>query len=259
MNLTDEDTLKFLRGTPVLFNDICAVYPAKLGEIVDMGYTTFQQYLSILTADKPINMGKKDDELGKMMEEITGFQYLLMLVSLDIGINQLVKDAFLFFTHENVVFSVDPPRIAIGPLDEQHLLTEENFYHFQTLLRRMYFLEQDGEEIIINPDDPYATKKLKQQMIINRAKVRKAKAAQAAREGTDLKFSDLIASLTINHCNLNIENIWNITYYAFHDQLKRMGWRDQFNINNQAALAGAKLKKSQMKHWMRSIASSDKS
>ena len=50
-----------------------------------------------------------------------------------------------------------------------------------------------------------------------------------------------------------------ITYYAFYDQLKRMGWRDQFNINNQAALAGAKLKKSQLKHGMRSMVNSEKS
>ena len=108
-------------------------------------------------------------------------------------------------------------------------------------------------------DDPPATKKIKMQMRQNREKVRKAKAKKAAREKTDLNFSDLIASITINDCGLNMDNIWNITYYAFHDQLKRMGWRDQFNINNRAALAGAKLKKSQLKHWMRSIASSDKS
>ena len=38
-----------------------------------------------------------------------------------------------------------------------------------------------------------------------------------------------------------MSNIWDITYYAFHDQLKRMGWRDQFNINNQAAMAGGVL------------------
>ena len=96
-------------------------------------------------------------------------------------------------------------------------------------------------------------------MRANRDKVRRAKAKQAEKEKTDLKFSDLIGSITINDCNLNMENIWNITYYAFHDQLKRMGWRDQFNINNRAALAGAKLNKSQLKHWMRSIANSDKS
>ena len=90
----------------------------------------------------------------------------------------------------------------------------------------MYFLEQEGDEIIIYPDDPPATKRLKMQMRENRAKVRRAKAKQAAREKSDLKFSDLVGSLTINNVNLGMDNVWNITYYAFHDQLKRMGWRD---------------------------------
>ena len=128
---------------------------------------------------------------------------------------------------------------------------------FQTILRRMYFLEQEGEEIIIYPDDDPRVVAMKRKMIENREKVRRAKAKQAAREKSDLKLSDLIGSITINNCGLNMENIWNITYYAFHDQLRRMGWRDQFNINNQAALAGAKLDKKQLKHWMRSIASSE--
>ena len=92
----------------------------------------------------------------------------------------------------------------------------------------------------------------------NRERVRKAKAAKAAREKSNLNMSDLIGSMTLNNCGVNIINVWDMTYYAFHDQLKRMGWRDQFNINQKAALAGAKLKKSQLKHWMRSIASSDK-
>jgi len=123
----------------------------------------------------------------------------------------------------------------------------------------MYFIEVEGEEIIISANDSPAVRELKMKMRENRDKVRRAKAKQAAREKSDLKFSDLIGSMTINNCGLNMNNIWDITYYAFHDQLKRMGWRDQFNINNQAALAGAKLKKDQLKHWMRSIASSDKS
>jgi len=41
MNLTDNETLKFLKGGPVFLDDICAVYPATLGEIVDVGYDNF--------------------------------------------------------------------------------------------------------------------------------------------------------------------------------------------------------------------------
>lgn len=259
MNLTDDEVLKFQRGSPVFLDDICAIYPAKMGEIVDEGYSNFQKYLSVLIAEKPVINKSDDGELKDLMEQLTDFQYLLMMTAVDPEINQTVKDAFRFFTHENIVFSLDPAQIIIGPIEEKHLLTEEKFYDLQRILKRMYFIEQEGEEIIISKDDPPAVRRLKEQMRRNREKVRKAKEKQAAQEGSDLKFSDLIGSITIDNCGLNMENVWNITYYAFHDQLKRMGWRDQFNINNQAALAGAKLKKNQLKHWMRSIASSDKS
>lgn len=259
MNLTDDDTLKFQRGTPIFLDDICAIYPAKIGEIVDEGYSNFQRYLSILIAEKPMPNKNDDSEFKELLEQLSDFQYLLMMTAIDAEINQAVKDAFRFFTHENVSFSLDPAQIIIGPLEEKHLLSEEKFHDLQRILKRMYFIEQEGEEIIINADDPPHVRRLKEKMRRDRERVRKAKAKQAAKEGSDLKFSDLIGSITIDNCNLNMENIWNITYYAFHDQLKRMGWRDQFNINNQAAMAGAKLKKNQLKHWMRSIASSDKS
>jgi hypothetical protein len=53
-----------------------------------------------------------------------------MLTTLDIQINQLMKRAFKFFTHEDAFFSLDPPQIILGPLEEKHILTEEKFYDF---------------------------------------------------------------------------------------------------------------------------------
>jgi hypothetical protein len=43
----------------------------------------------------------------------------------------------------------------------------------------MYFVEVEGEEIIIYDDDTPAIKKLKEQMRANREKVRRAKANKA--------------------------------------------------------------------------------
>ena len=43
----------------------------------------------------------------------------------------------------------------------------------------MYFVEVEGEEIIINEDDDPITRRLKEQMRANREKVRRAKAKQA--------------------------------------------------------------------------------
>ena len=251
MNLTDDEILKFQKGSPVFLDDICAVYSATIGEIVDLGYSKFQEYLSIITAVKP-NI-HQDDELMKALNKLSDFEYILMMVHMDVKANQSLKQAFNFFVHESVSFSLDPAQIVIGPLQEKHILTEEKFYQLQSLIKRAYFLELEGEEIIINKDDPPSLKRLKMQMRENREKVRKAKAKEASQKGTDLHFSDLIGSFTINYCNVNGINVYDMTYYMFHDQLKRMGWRDEYNINSRAAMAGAKLNKSQLKYWMRSI------
>ena len=260
MNLTDDEILKFLKGSPVLLDDICAVYPATLGQIIDEGYDEFQKYLSVLTTTKPIEQNHGDKELQAFMAQLTDFQYILLISSVDPQIHDLMKRGFKFFTHEDVIFSLDPEQIVIGPLAEKHLLTEDKFYDFQRLLRKMYFLDADGEEeIIIYDTDDAKTKQIKMDLRRSREKVRLAKARKASQSKSDLKLSDLIGSLTLNNCGLNIHNIWDITYYAFHDQLKRMGWRDQFDINQRAALAGAKIQKSQLKHWMRSISDSGKS
>ena len=256
MNLTDDITLKFLSGSPILFYDICAIYSPSLRTVVDEGYDNFQTYISLLTAEKPL-ANDAGSEMGQLLEKISDFQYFLLISSMDMQTNLLAKKAFRFFIHDEINFSLEPAQIIVGPLEEKHIMGEDQFIEFQRIIRKMCFLTRDGDEIIINPDDPPETKKLKMQMKANREKVRRAKAKKAAREKNDLKFSDLVGSLTVNNCGLNMDNIWNITYYAFQDQLTRMGWRDQFDINNRAAMAGAKLNKSQLKHWMRSIASSD--
>ena len=89
------------------------------------------------------------------------------------------KEAFKFFTHENIVISLDPAQIIIEPLNENHLISEEKFYEFHRIIRRMYFIEQDGDEIVIEANDSPNVRALKEQMRANRAKVRKAKAKQA--------------------------------------------------------------------------------
>ena len=163
MNLTDNEVLKFLKGGPVFIEDICAVYSVTLGEIVDVGYDKFQQYLSILTATKPTDV-KGEQELIELLNNISDYQYLLLMVSMDVQVNSLVKSAFRFFTHSEATFSLDPPGIFLGPLEEKHILDEKHFYDLQRVLKRMYFLEVEGEEIIIYEDDDPATKRLKMQM-----------------------------------------------------------------------------------------------
>ena len=70
MNLTDDDILKFQAGVPIFLDDICAIFPATLREIVEEGYSNFQKYLSVLTTTKPTSKGE-DKELDELVEDYT--------------------------------------------------------------------------------------------------------------------------------------------------------------------------------------------
>lgn len=252
MTLTDDFTLKCMKGSPVFLDDICAIYPRKLGDIVDIGYSTFLKYINLFNMEKPSLQEVKDNELSALLDKLDDFQYFLFMVNIDSESNQLAKNAFHFFTHEQVIFSLEQEEIIIGPPQERHLMVAEDFYNFRRILRRMYFLDVSKDDIVIEEDDDPRVRAIKKKLLERRKKLKKAKTKD---NDSNVEFSDLIGSLTLNNCGLNMENIWNITYYAFHDQLKRMGWRDQFNINNQMALAGAKVDKEKLKHWIKSISS----
>ena len=90
-------------------------------------------------------------------------------------------------------------------------------------------------------------------MIEGRKKREEAKRKnKKANDKSNLELSDLIASLAIGG-NYNLINVWDLTYYAFQDQLKLMSWSEEFDINTRASLAGAKLDKSKLSHWIKTM------
>lgn len=259
MNLIDDSfILKCQAGLPIFYDDICALYPETLRNIAEVGYNKFQSYLQLILTKKPILEDKpENEEMNALLDALTDFDYFLMLTQMDKDFNELAREAFYFFCRENVIFSIEPAQIVVGPISEKHILGEEQFAFFQTMIKRIYFLDEGGkDEIIIYDTDSPLVKKMKKRQILNRERVAKAKAKQRAKEGTDISFSDLVGSFAIG-TGISLNEVYNLTYYAFQDQLKRMGWREEYNTNSRAALAGAKIKKEQLKYWIRSIKNND--
>lgn len=256
MSLTEDLTLKCLSGSPIFVGgDVCAVYPPTLRAIAETGYDKFQTYINTILITKP-DLDNKDSEMKQLIEPLSNFQYLLVLTQMSPELNTQVRDAFRFFIKDNISFSIEPAAIFVGPLNEKREINEEVFMELQAAIKRVCWLNSKGEQdIVIHADDSPTVKAIKRTMLKNREKLAKAKSKKNrnSSEKTDIEFSDLVASVAVGDCGLNIANIWDITYYAFHDQLTRMGWREQFDINNRAAMAGAKIKKQDLKHWIKSI------
>ena len=258
MNSTDTNVLKFQCGCPVFVGkDVCALFSPTLREIAEVGYDTFLKYIAVLTNGKPDAKDAEGNgkEAMKLLAKLTDFQYLILLAMQDKEVNEMVKSAFRFFTHENVAFSWEPAKIIVGEPVEERIIDEAVYSEFRALLRRMCFIEVSESDIILRDDDSEATRRLKLQMLRNRELVAKAKARQNRQEASDIQFTDLVGSVALGVSGLNGVVIWDMTYYMFQDQLKRMGWKEQYQLNQRAALAGAKLKKDQLQYWIRTIAS----
>lgn len=259
MTSTEKDALrmKCQAGAPVFLRDICAIYPATLREIAEIGYDKFLLYLNLFI--QPRQYLEEKTDLEKFLNSLSDFQYFIAIAETNKEIHQKIKEAFIFFIRENVIFALDHCEIIIGAASEHRVMTEDDFREFCQILRIMYFQDtEDTQDIVIYPDDPPRVKELKKQFMRNRERVARAKAKQPKQHiESEVTMSDLIGSLAIGKCGLNMLNVYDLTYYAFHDQLKRMGWRDQFDINNRAALAGAKINKKQLKYWIKPIVSKD--
>lgn len=252
MNLTDGDVLKLMHGDPLVYKDICLVYSPTLGEIATLQLENFYRALSLMLVQRPET---NDTQAAALLNALTDFQYLIFLSTMDQGSAEAIQEAFELFCHERITFVMTPPSIVLGDPKEKRIITDENFGDIQYLVRYCCALvDKDEDQIELLPTDSPQVRRLKQQMLEGRRQ--RAKAKKKAHDGDDSKivFSDLVASLVIgSNGSITNESVWNLTYYAFQDLLKRMSWREEFDINTRAAMAGAKIDKEKLTHWIKTM------
>ena len=252
MSSTDTNILKLLHGDPLIFKDICLVYSPTLGEIATAGLDNFYHYLSLMLIEKP---EVEDDEMKKLLKELSDFQYLIMLSVMDKHQSAAVQGAFEMFCHEKATFVLTPPSIVMGDPAEKRILTEDNFYDLQQVIRQSCaLLDKDEDTIELLDSDSPKVRELKLKMIEGRKQRAKAKAKAQKENPSGVGFTDLVASLVAgSNGAVNNDSVWHLTYYAFQDQLKRMSWREEFDINTRAAMAGAKIDKEKLTHWIKTM------
>lgn len=252
MSSTDDKVLKFMCGLPVMYGDICLVKSPFLKDIAAEGLSKFYQYLSFMTIKKPI---MENEEIQKLLSPLSDFEYLVLLAQMEPENHKIISAAFQFFTDDKPIFLTQPTRIVLGDATEKRVLTKDNFIGFSELVSLACAMRDPKEDTIefLDSDTP-RVRALKEKMLKGRRDREEAKKkAKSKTDEKELELSDLIASLAIGSNTYNMSNVWDLTYYAFQDQLKRMSWREEFDINTRASLAGAKLDKNKLSHWIKSM------
>ncbi len=241
-------------GYPIDFKDICQIYPPTVNDVI--GNKDFYIYQSLFTmTQEELDEAYGQDERTKKVP--TPFQYLLMNYYQDENIRQKIHAAFDKFIHEPVTIVPEIEMLLIGKsedeldpdvdLDNPRLLTEENYFEFQNMIR----IVMGGEPAKPpEPEDPNLDPRIKRWKAKVKAHDRiiaKKKNKNAPTTGT------LLAAICCMGIGLSPLNIGEMSYACIHWLIAMEQQKEEYDIDIRALLAGADSKKVKPKYWIKNI------
>ena len=245
---------RILLGFPIDFKDICQIYPPTVNDVV--GNKDFGIYQSLFTmTQEELDKAFLQDE--RVTQVPTPFKYLLINYYQDEKVRQKIHEAFTFFIHEPVTIVPEIEMLLIGKsedeldpnvdLEEPRLLTEENYFEFQNIVRQVMGTEAekkpDPEEENLDPRIKRYKMKIKQSEEL----LKKKKSKQAPTLGT------LLTAICCMGIGLNPLNIGEISYACVHWLITMEQQKEEYDIDIRALLAGADSKKVKPKYWIKNI------
>lgn len=245
---------KVFLGFPIEFKDICKVYPPKVNDVVDNDDFMIYQSLFVMTQEELDEAYLKDENVIQIP---TPFQYLLMNYYQDEEVKKKIEDAFTLFIHEPVTIIPEIEMLLIGKsedeidpdvdLENPRLLTEENFFDFQNIIRMVVGMDlakaPDPEEVNLDP----RIKRYKMKVREHEKIVSKKKSKTAPTLGT------LLAAICCMGIGLNPLNIGEMSYACVQWLVAMEQQKEEYDVDIRALLAGADSKKVKPKYWIKNL------
>lgn len=241
---------KVFLGIPLSFEKDIKVYPPTIKDVI--GNENFGFYRKLLLQSQEdiedeIEEARKKNPKAEIKDIPTPFEYLLGVIASNETFQIYAKEAFRFFIHEDATFLIPQKMIVLGNLEEKlkkvknvnelSILTTENFFTFQNLLRKAI-----GEKEAILPDPNEHPKKKYMRM-----KARQRDKAKAKTNG--LPLSSSLLSLCCMGVGLTPLNIGEIPYASVSAIMDTYQAKEKYEIDLKSMLAGAKGVK--LKYWIR--------
>jgi len=235
---------KLQRGS-ILYLDDIPTYKVTLGEMADFGFTKAQNIISLLCMDDD----KAKEYLSDSTEQPSTFLFIVLNILQEYkqiengeinkrNFNDLFCKSIPSFLKilfkEEVVFDLDYGFI-IGE-GNAYTINTTNYDKFRQILKNRNCLTDINDiEDIGNPDNDMVKKLLEKRKNL-REKVKKLKRSNAEAEHMPLQ---------------NVYDFYDV--YQFNNQFNRLKIMDDFHVNVQALIAGAKSEEVKLQHWLSKI------
>lgn len=256
--MTREDLEHKLLSGGVIYIDGCPTYKVTLQDMADCGFSKMQEVISLMASD--------DTSASKLLSNIddTVSTFYVLIIGIiqelrqnDNGeekhettlYNTAIKFLSLFFRRE-VFFDKNTGFVVKDDSDNiLFVLNESNYDQFRNILRQRNCFADISDFQDENPANEMAAKLLAKKRML-KEKLRKAQRTQ----GEDgISMADLI-SIFAEAEKMPLQDVYrNYDVYQFNNQFNRLRIMDDYHVNIQALIAGAKAEDVKLQHWISKI------
>jgi hypothetical protein len=281
-NINPQDLqLKLLSKNPIMIDKV-PIYPVSLDIISDIGYIKFNQFLRIFC----IKSDYASEINGKEIPDNELFNFIVMVILSDKytyqdckltynplelklndfyycpkcksdHINNFTLDLFnewlSVICRQPVSFSYERCSFIIGENDDKQNIVEinsSNFLDIQEIIRKRNGIDESAneDEDKENPADEKAKQWLEKKKRLDE-KIKKLKKQS---DDESLTIGDLV-SILAGGMKLPLSTVMEYDMYQFNDQFNRLRIFDDYQVNIQALLHGAKSEDINIQHWISKI------
>ena len=222
-----------------IFVDGVPIYPISIKEISRIGYTKYNTDIRFMS----LNESDIGALLGRDISDIGSFNYLVGNAIHDKETMQMMLFWLSKITHSKITFSGQ----RLSFVGDGFEITKDNFDEIQSIVRLRNGL-QGIEEEEENPDNE-AARRVLQRRKEERLKRRKAKSGG---DESSLTLADLV-SILASGMGMTMDEIMEYDLYQFNDQFNRLKIMEDYEVNVQALLHGAKKEDVKLTHWITKI------
>lgn len=207
------DYMSLISGSPYCIDDI-QVYPPHLEDISNIGYATYESFLSIFflsAVDIGRIIGLED---GHLPPSATAIQLITRIPELRAALLR----ALSFFLHADVLYAEDIGYYIQRDVNVEYLSLDQ-IREIRSVILQFCNIHDDMETA------PVKFKNAKAKEIyekIQRKKAEKQKAVSTSKESLSMTLPNLISAVAAYSPTYNYLNIWQLTVYQFYDQFARL-------------------------------------
>lgn len=209
------DALDLISGNEILCGDICRIRQPRLSDIRDVGYVAYQDYLSILLADKQTVIQLLGIQDTKDLDDISIYSI--------IGAIPELRESFIgslsFFTSPEDRVEWRHNNFEINGT----IATSEILEDIATIVSRISNIEKDTSSQHV-----FASEKARK--IWEKCQKGKQDLRKTKKEDANLAIPNVISSVSASSPGYTLLNIWDLTVYQLYDQFSRINQKIQMDI-----------------------------